>query len=104
LGGAVISAWEFAKGVVTSSVNYIIDKINSVINAINSVARVGASFGLSVPTLPSIPRLANGGIVKARPGGMLATIGEGGQDEAVIPLDRMKDFGGGGKGITINFS
>lgn len=32
-------------------------------------------------------QMAEGGIVKARPGGMLATIGEGGRDEAVIPLD-----------------
>ncbi len=31
-------------------------------------------------------QLAEGGIVKARPGGIQATIGEGGQDEAVIPL------------------
>jgi hypothetical protein len=30
--------------------------------------------------------LAAGGIVKARPGGMLARIGEAGHDEAVIPL------------------
>lgn len=32
--------------------------------------------------------LAEGGIVRARPGGTLAVIGEGGQDEAVIPLPR----------------
>lgn len=30
--------------------------------------------------------LAEGGIVKARPGGIIANIGEGGHDEAVIPL------------------
>jgi hypothetical protein len=48
-----------------------------------------------------VPALANGGIVKARPGGTLALIGEGGRDEAVIPLGR----GGGmmgGVNITIN--
>ncbi|HLB42008.1 MAG TPA: hypothetical protein VJN02_03975 [Gammaproteobacteria bacterium] len=44
-------------------------------------------------------QLAEGGIVKARPGGIQATIGEGGQDEAVIPLDKMGAMGG----ITINF-
>lgn len=32
-------------------------------------------------------QMAEGGIVRAQPGGMLATIGEGGRDEAVIPLD-----------------
>lgn len=32
-------------------------------------------------------QLAEGGIVKARPGGVRAIIGEGGRDEAVIPLE-----------------
>lgn len=34
------------------------------------------------------PNLAMGGIVRARPGGMLANIAEAGRDEAVIPLPR----------------
>jgi hypothetical protein len=33
-------------------------------------------------------KLANGGVVRARPGGTHAIIGEGGRDEAVIPLNR----------------
>jgi hypothetical protein len=48
------------------------------------------------PTMPNIPRMADGGIV-TRP--TLAMIGEGGQSEAVIPLDRLGNMGGG---ITIN--
>ena len=44
--------------------------------------------------------LADGGIVEARPGGIQATIGEGGVDEAVIPLDDA----GGGLGSTINIT
>jgi phage-related protein len=49
-------------------------------------------------------QLAEGGIVPARMGGTLATIGEGGQAEAVIPLDRFDDIVGkrGGGGIVIN--
>jgi phage-related protein len=49
-------------------------------------------------------KLAEGGIVPARMGGTLATIGEGGQAEAVIPLDRFDDIVGkrGGGGIVIN--
>lgn len=46
-------------------------------------------------------QLAEGGIVQARPGGTLATIGEGGQDEAVIPLE---DVGGSAFGTTINIT
>lgn len=49
-------------------------------------------------------QLAEGGIVRATPGGVQATIGEGGQDEAVIPLDRAGEFGFGGGGVTINFN
>lgn len=47
--------------------------------------------------MPNIPMLADGGIVMNP---TLALIGEAGA-EAVIPLDRMNDFGGGG-GVTIN--
>lgn len=46
-------------------------------------------------------QLAEGGIVKARPGGIQATIGEGGRDEAVIPLENGRIPGTGAGNITI---
>jgi len=49
--------------------------------------------------VPNIPMLADGGIVNT-PGGMLAMIGEKGP-EAVIPLDRMGQMGGGNN-VTIH--
>jgi len=49
-----------------------------------------------------VPGLANGGIVKARPGGTLALIGEGGRDEAVVPLSRAGSALS--TGVTINVS
>ena len=46
--------------------------------------------------------LADGGIIPATPGGTAATIGEGGRDEAVIPLDDIESpFGGGGDQTVI---
>lgn len=45
--------------------------------------------------------LAEGGIVKATPGGIQATIGEGGRDEAVIPLENGQIPGSSGGGVTI---
>jgi hypothetical protein len=48
-------------------------------------------------------QLAEGGIVMPRPGGVQATIGEGGQPEAVIPLDKAGSFGLGG-GMTVIFN
>jgi biotin operon repressor len=45
-------------------------------------------------------KLALGGIVPASAGGTLATIGEGGQAEAVVPLNRAKEMGFGGTEIN----
>jgi hypothetical protein len=56
------------------------------------------------PYRPGGLRLAEGGIVMPRPGGVQATIAEAGQAEAVIPLDRLGKMGGGGStfNITVN--
>jgi hypothetical protein len=52
-----------------------------------------------------IPKMADGGIVKARPGGTLAIIGEGGRDEAVVPLrNGMPALSGGSPNVIINVS
>lgn len=66
--------------------NRAIDKINDGISAVDAF----------LPgDLPRIPRLARGGLVKATPGGILANIGEGGEDEVVAPLSEAKDMFGG---------
>ena len=49
------------------------------------------SISWNTPDIPlfqrvSIPRLAEGGIVPATPGGRLVVVGEGGQDEEIRPL------------------
>jgi hypothetical protein len=71
-------------------------KISFKIPDIIGVPGRGTSF-----SIPKIPALADGGIVKASPGGTLALIGEGGRDEAVIPLDRMGGMGGGDVNIYV---
>jgi hypothetical protein len=71
-------------------------KISFTIPDIIGVPGRGTSF-----SIPKIPALADGGIVKASPGGTLALIGEGGRDEAVIPLDRMGSMGGGDVNIYV---
>jgi hypothetical protein len=50
----------------------------------------------------AIKGLATGGIVSAKPGGTPFIIGEGGKDEAVIPLEDGKIPGSGGVTININ--
>lgn len=51
--------------------------------------------------LARVPALRDGGIVRAQPGGRLAVLGEGGRDEAVVPLPRgVGARGAGGGGCT----
>lgn len=98
--GAVNSVLGFAE----NTVNGFINLINSALNAINKIP--GVNIG-KINTL-HIPRLAEGGIVPATQGGRLALIGEGGQDEAVIPLSKLRDMnignGSSEANITINLS
>jgi len=94
--------------------NTVIRGMNGLIGELNKISFTvpdwvpklgGKSFGFNVPRLGEIriPRLAEGGIVLPQPGGVLANIAEAGQAEAVIPLDRLGDFGGGDTyNITIN--
>ena len=62
---------------------------------------VGAAMAAQAANIAGV-QLAEGGIVLPRPGGTRATIGEAGQAEAVIPLDRMADFGMGGGGVSVS--
>jgi hypothetical protein len=89
------------------AINLIISGINTFIRAFDaihisvpavSIPLVGTvgGFTIGVPQIPSIPLLAQGGIVT---GPTLAMVGEAGP-EAVIPLNRLS---GGAGGITINF-
>ena len=86
----------FAEGFV----NFFIDGLNFIISRINTI-RLDippllrgvfggqSSIGFNLPRVAriSLPRLAEGGTVRATPGGMLAQIAEAGRDERVEPLD-----------------
>lgn len=52
-----------------------------------------AALDLLLPfSLSRIPSLAGGGVVHARPGGVLAQVAEGGEDEVVSPLSTLEDM------------
>ena len=95
-----------ALGTVFSSVvNVITWPFRTAFNAISglwnsSLGSVSFTIPSWVPVVggdtfsfPHMPQLAQGGIVKARPGGMVALLGEGQHDEAVIPLDSRRGSG-----------
>ena len=67
------------------------------VSAGRASSELGKGIGRLLNPLGNIPGFAEGGIV-TRP--TLAMIGEGGQSEAVIPLDKLGKMGGGN--ITVN--
>jgi hypothetical protein len=99
--GLVVDYLKFVAGIYKGIFNGIAKAWNNTVGKISFeipswVPKIGGK-GFSVP---QIPMLAQGGIVNQA---TLAVIGEAGP-EAVIPLDRMGDFGagGGGNNVTIN--
>ena len=108
LPGKITSAtkgmFDGIKDAFRSAINWLIDKWNGLefgIPAIDThIPGVGKVGGFSLGT-PDIPRLAQGGIVPATPGGRLILAGEGGRDEAIVPLPR---GGAGGAGVVVNIN
>ena len=96
--------------IVIPQFNLMLTVFKTIFNGIASVwNNTIGKFSFTVPSwvpgiggkgfaMPDIPMLAAGGIVT---GPTLAMIGEAGP-EAVIPLDRMSQMGGGGTTVNIN--
>lgn len=99
------NAFENAKRVVSDAINAIIEFITSIPSRIGDIGgAIGSKISSGVSgaiegvkgaigdLLSHIPGLATGGYVHATPGGTLAVIGEGGEDEFVIPRSQMIDI------------
>jgi hypothetical protein len=109
LGNIAKGALNGILGFIEGYINFLISGVNGLLRRINILLAAGNAVGINVqvPLIDTIkiPRLAEGGIVMPRPGGVLANIAEGGQAEAVIPLDRLGDFtgrAGNTYNITVN--
>ena len=80
-------------GIMKGPINSIIDLINGMINGLNKIKIdvpdwVPLLGGKTISfNVPSIPRLAAGGVVSPTAGGTLAQIAEAGRPERVEPLD-----------------
>jgi len=110
----------FAEGFINffiDGLNFIIEKINGLTIPIPPLARpffdgeTELGFNIRPVSRISIPRLAEGGIVKPTAGGVLSLIGEAGKSERIEPLDSdglskrdkaIIDRLSGGRGTTIN--
>ncbi|WP_306823400.1 phage tail protein [Streptomyces sp. JJ66] len=95
LSGIARDAFNKVKDGVRGPINGVIDLINSMVGKINGikvsipgwVPKVGGkTFGVSLPT---IPKLAEGGVVTPRSGGVPAILAEAGEAEAVLPLSKL---------------
>ncbi|MEQ6899015.1 tape measure protein [Microbacterium sp. KR10-403] len=85
-GDTIRAAFKSVVGFVKNVFNGMIDAVNGVINGINGVAGVvGDALGVDL-RISTIPRLAQGAVIKSGSGGVVAQVGEGRYDEAVIPL------------------
>jgi hypothetical protein len=89
--------WNFVTDGLKSALNGAIGLVNSGIWFINDKLIGSANLipGVSIPYIPYIPYLADGGITT---GPTLAMIGEGSEQEAVLPLSRLEQMismGGG---------
>lgn len=106
IGGLKTKITNIAKGIWDGFLGAFKSMINNIIGAWNAL---DFSISVSIPSwvpglggkgfhvsdvIPDIPYLAEGGIVKARAGGTAVVAGEGGQDEAIIPLSRLAGLGG----------
>lgn len=107
LGEFFAGIWTFIENSFIGFINFLIDSINGFLSGLNGMGGwlsdiTGGTIGFEVG---EIPRLAGGGLIKARSGGGLFNIGEGRYDEMVVPLspDVLDQIGGNGGGsATVN--
>jgi len=96
MGGVLSAVWDVVMGAIKAGINIIIDYINLWITGLNliidAINIVTGLVGITIGHIPTIPTLAEGGIIDQP---TFAMIGEAGP-EAVIPLDRLTELYGGG--------
>lgn len=82
--------WGTIKGIVQGAVDFIMGLIRPLIDAVGSLANIAGGIGDFVGGIGSALGFAEGGFVKARPGGTLAVVGEGKEDEYIVPASKME--------------
>lgn len=112
IAGAVSSAFSAVMSVVKSAINTLIRLWNSSLGKLKiNLPKIGP-FGGGTIGFPTIPQLAEGGVVYPKAGGTIARVAEAGRAERIEPLDAdglsvrdraiIAELSGPGKGTTIN--
>jgi phage-related protein len=102
VANGIIGAWNTVMSGVSNVIVTILRGVDKLIGVLNKIPGVNIgrySWNISWGNIPTIPYLANGGIV-TKP--TVAMIGEKGA-EAVVPLNKSNGFGGGDINQTNNY-
>jgi len=90
--------WDGITAGLRGALNGAIGLINSAVGGINSlISGANRVPGVSIPHIPYIPYLAEGGITT---GPTMAMIGEGREQEAVLPLSKLQGLLDRSSGVT----
>lgn len=124
LGGKAVSSGLFGTGQAVNALAGALGSFNDALAALEGRAQSFEGIAINFKAMTGIDLkglvegflgqymnrfrggFAEGGIVKATPGGILGVIGEGGRDEAIIPLDQAGNltYGQGGNTYNININ
>lgn len=99
IGGFFSRMWDGMKQGAKNALNWVIDRLNEAVQALNFLIR-GINYipGVSIPYIPYIPKMHQGGVVPGVAGSEMLTILQAG--ERVIPATGPQ----GGGGATVTFA
>ncbi|BAL85461.1 putative phage tail protein [Actinoplanes missouriensis 431] len=92
LRSALSGAFDGLKSAFRSAINWVIGRWNNFSLTLGG----GSILGMGIPSVtlntPNIPMLAKGAVVPKTRGGRLTIVGEGREDEAVMPLSKLNNL------------
>jgi hypothetical protein len=94
--------WLAQTGLIKQGVGLVVSAVGGFFGGGNTgfTGSAAGNAGSLSDTVRGLPGAAEGAFIRARPGGVAVMVGEGGQDEVIMPLDKLNDVTGSG-GFTI---